>query len=396
MKSLRWFAFFGTVYLAGIASAWAEYRLGTGDELRIMVAAQPQITGTYTVADDGAIFLVLGGKVSVGGLSVDAAALAIKASLLKYILEPDVALEINKYRPFYVMGDVANSGLYPSTPGMTAMKAVAAAGGLRGRYDSLESAVTSIRASESYLVALKQRLDGQVQLARLQAELEDAPTFEWDAKGLPEKQRALLDKAVSYEQELFKNNRDGFQKQIKILEDLLVLRTNEIEALKQRFEAQQQQTVLLGAEIARTEALLKNGIATIAQRNTLSREESRSKSDGLQIQLQHNQAQQGLNETKLQISGLTRDRRSILLEQIASTSQKLQRLGEEIKAAEALILETDSRYAIGRAIVRFTFTVRGKDGTAAEAPVDEFYVIQPGDVLSVNRVGNDDNTATAN
>ncbi|MGL4325450.1 MAG: hypothetical protein ACRCTD_15545, partial [Beijerinckiaceae bacterium] len=162
------------------------------------------------------------------------------------------------------------------------------------------------------------------------------------------------------------------------------------------FDAQQRQTELLGEEIARTEALLKSGIATIAQRNTLSREESRSRSEGLQIRLQQNQAEQALNQANLQIASLNRERRSTLLDQVAATSQKLQRLGEEIKASQALILETDSGHQVTQAITSFVFTVRGNNGLETEKPVTETYEIQPGDILTVRRLVSSENASAAN
>jgi polysaccharide biosynthesis/export protein ExoF len=372
--------------LAAALPALAEYRLGAGDELRLIVADQPQVSGNYAVSDDGSIFVILGGRIPVGGLSIEAAAAAIRERLSKYIVEPSLALEVSKYRPFYVLGDVASPGIYPSAPGMTAMKAIAAAGGLRGRGDRLDYAVTGIRASESYLVALKQQLDSRVQKARLQAELDDAPSFDWDAGKLPAAERALLGNAVSYERQLFEINRDSFQKQTKILRDLIALRTGEVEVLQSRYEAQERQTALLRKEIERVEALLKNGVATISQRDALSREETRSVSEGLQIRLQQNQAQQGLNQADLQLTSLIRDRRAQILDQIAAAGQRLQRLGEEIRAAEALMLESDTEYGAGRVLTSVKFTVRGNNGTSPETAIEETYVIQPGDIVTVRRV----------
>ena len=395
MRCLRLFcAVIASLVMA--VPAHAEYKLGAGDELRLVVADQPQVSGNYAVSDDGLIFVIMGGRVTVSGMTIESAAQAIRESLSKYIVDPSVALEVSKYRPYFVMGDVANPGMYASIPGMTAMKAVATAGGFRGRSDKLDYAITSIRAGESYLVALKQRLDAQVQKARLEAELEDEPSFAWNADGLPPGERALLNNAVAYEQELFVLNRGSFQKQTKILQDLIALRTGESEVLQRRFEAQERQTSSLRAEIERVEKLLKSGLSTISQLNSLTREETRSISEGLQIRLSQNQAQQGLKQAELELTNLLRNRKSQLLDQISAASQKLQRLGEEIKAAEALMLETDAEYSIGRGLAVMKFTVRGNNGAAPEVVVEDTYVIQPGDIVTVRRAINAPNAAVAN
>ncbi len=382
--------------LAAAVPAHAEYKLGAGDELRLVVADQPQVSGNYAVSDDGSIFVIMGGRVAVSGLTIESAAQAIRLRLAKYIVDPAIALEVSKYRPYFVMGDVANPGMYASIPGMTALKAVATAGGLRGRSEKLEYAITSIRASESYLVALKQSLDAQVQKARLQAELKDAPSFDWNPGKLSPSERLLLDDTVSYERELFAINRDSFQKQAKILKDLIALRMGEIEVLQSRFKAQERQTEMLRAEIERVEVLLKNGVSTITQRNSLSREETRSINEGLQIRLFQNQAQQGLSQAELQLTSLVRDRRSQLLDQIGAAGQRLQKLGEEISAAEALMQETDVEYSVGRNLTTMKFTLRGNNGAAPEVTVEDTYVIQPGDIVTVRRVSSASNATVAN
>ena len=395
MRSLRHVCAIVAVLAAAIP-AHAEYKLGAGDELRLVVADQPQVSGNYAVSDDGTVFVVMGGRVPVSGLTIESAAEAVRSSLSKYIVDPAIALEVSKYRPYFVMGDVADPGMYASIPGMTAMKAVATAGGLRGRGDKLDYAITSIRAGESYLVALKQKLDTQVQKARLQAELDDAASFDWKPDGLPAGERVLLDNAAAYEKELFSINRGSFQKQTKILEDLMALRTGEIEILQRRFEAQETQTASLRAEIERVEKLLKSGVSTISQLNLLTREETRLISEGLQIRLSQNQAQQGLKQAELELTNLVRNRKSQLLEQIAAAGQRLQKLGEEIKAAEILLLETDAEYSAGRGPTAIEFTVRGDNGAAPEAAVEETYAIQPGDIVTVKRVAGASNAAVAN
>jgi polysaccharide export outer membrane protein len=50
-----------------------------------------------------------------------------------YIREPYVAVEIEAYRPFFILGEVTAPGQYPYVPNMTAESAVAIAGGFTPR-----------------------------------------------------------------------------------------------------------------------------------------------------------------------------------------------------------------------------------------------------------------------
>ena len=50
-----------------------------------------------------------------------------------YIREPSVAVEVEAYRPFFILGEVAAPGQYPYVPNMTVESAVAIAGGFSPR-----------------------------------------------------------------------------------------------------------------------------------------------------------------------------------------------------------------------------------------------------------------------
>ena len=50
-----------------------------------------------------------------------------------YIRDPDVSVEMERYRPFFIMGEVNSGGQYSYVPGMTVQNAIAIAGGFTGR-----------------------------------------------------------------------------------------------------------------------------------------------------------------------------------------------------------------------------------------------------------------------
>lgn len=50
-----------------------------------------------------------------------------------YVRDPDVSVEVDRYRPIFVMGEVGAAGQYSYVPGLTVQKAVAMAGGFSPR-----------------------------------------------------------------------------------------------------------------------------------------------------------------------------------------------------------------------------------------------------------------------
>jgi polysaccharide export outer membrane protein len=126
------------------------YRLGPGDSLTLRTFNQPQLSGTFDVDDSGMIDLPLLGLVSAAGLTAPALAASIEAELRSknLILAASVAVEIAKYRPFYILGEVTTPGQYPYRPGMTVLTAISIAGGFTYRAEQDYAGVTRDTGSE--------------------------------------------------------------------------------------------------------------------------------------------------------------------------------------------------------------------------------------------------------
>ena len=110
------------------------YTLDSGDKLRIVVFGQDTLSNTYTVDAQGAVSLPLVGAVGARGLTTSQLASAIAGRLRSgYVRDPSVAVEIDTYRPFFVLGEVTFPGQYPYVPNMTVENAIAIAGGFTPR-----------------------------------------------------------------------------------------------------------------------------------------------------------------------------------------------------------------------------------------------------------------------
>ncbi|SHN75844.1 polysaccharide export outer membrane protein [Bradyrhizobium erythrophlei] len=118
----------------------APYHLDAGDKLRVVVYGQEGLTNTYAIDAGGAITMPLIGAVAARGKTPAGLAADISARLRNgYIREPSVAVEVETYRPFFILGEVAAPGQYPYVPNMSVESAVAIAGGFspRAKRDSV-------------------------------------------------------------------------------------------------------------------------------------------------------------------------------------------------------------------------------------------------------------------
>jgi polysaccharide export outer membrane protein len=132
-----------------------SYHLDAGDRLRVVVYGQEGLTNTYAIDAGGSITLPLIGSVPARGRTPAGLAAEIAARLRGgFIRDPSVAVEIEAYRPFFILGEVAAPGQYPYVPNMTVESAVAIAGGFspRARRDRVTVTHTDASGTARYVV----------------------------------------------------------------------------------------------------------------------------------------------------------------------------------------------------------------------------------------------------
>jgi len=132
-----------------------SYHLDAGDKLRVLVYGQEGLTNTYAIDAGGAITMPLIGSVRARGRTPAGLAAEIAAKLRAgFIRDPSVAVEIEAYRPFFILGEVAAPGQYPYVPNMTVESAVAIAGGFspRARRDRVTVTHTDGSGTGRYVV----------------------------------------------------------------------------------------------------------------------------------------------------------------------------------------------------------------------------------------------------
>lgn len=136
--------------LAGASMAAAQqpvYTLGSGDEVRVNVFEEEDLSGKFEVNGEGLLSLPLIGSVTASGKSLRQLERDIEAKLLDgFLKQPRVSVEVLNYRPFYILGEVNEPGSYPYVNGMTVLNAVALGGGYT--YRANKKKITIIRAKD--------------------------------------------------------------------------------------------------------------------------------------------------------------------------------------------------------------------------------------------------------
>lgn len=149
---------FAVALLAAVASACTSYqpapkafneatiqpyRLDSGDRLRISVFEQPALSSTYTVDQAGYIAFPLIGAVPSRGHTLPELEGMIASKLRQgFLRDPDVTIEVDRYRSVFIMGEVGQAGQYAYVPGMTVQNAIAVAGGFTPRANQANADIT--------------------------------------------------------------------------------------------------------------------------------------------------------------------------------------------------------------------------------------------------------------
>jgi polysaccharide export outer membrane protein len=123
----------------------APYLLASGDRVRVIVFGQDNLSNSFSIDGAGNISMPLIGLVKAQGRTTADLERALEQRLRNgFLREPRVSIEVEAYRPFFVLGEVTTAGQYPFINGMTVQNAVAVAGGFTPRGSQGDVDVTRI------------------------------------------------------------------------------------------------------------------------------------------------------------------------------------------------------------------------------------------------------------
>jgi polysaccharide export outer membrane protein len=123
------------LYRATPVAEGAEYLLGPGDQIRVDVFNQANLSGVFPIDSAGSVAIPLIGQVPANKLTAKALEEAIAAALTRdgFLVNPSVTVQVVTFRPYYILGEVGAPGAYPYSSGLTVRMAVASARGFTYR-----------------------------------------------------------------------------------------------------------------------------------------------------------------------------------------------------------------------------------------------------------------------
>jgi len=138
-----------------------EYRLDAGDKIKIHVFGEADLDVETRLGASGNIRYPFLGKIHISGMTLTELERKIAQDLANgYLVDPQVRVSMEEFRPFYVNGEVEKPGAFPYQPGLNVRKAISLAGGFTVEAD--ENKVFLIHAGDIHKRETKISLNAEM------------------------------------------------------------------------------------------------------------------------------------------------------------------------------------------------------------------------------------------
>jgi len=397
---------FGTLafgFLCHVQAALAEeYSLGPRDKIRLkafewratldQVIEWKALNDEFTVGANGMVSIPVAGEVKAAGLGVDELANSIAERLRTTMgvgRAPHLAVEVVQFRPFYIVGDVEKPGEYPYRPGLTVLKAVSIAGGLRRGPDAVRLIRDAISIRGELNVHGAQTISLVARQSRYQAELNDAEAiaFPNELTSTPEPTAAL---AMQQERQIFDARREALATQRQALNQLKRYLEQEIVSLEAQIKTEDVQISLVKKELQNIAGLVERGLSAAPRQLLLERTIAQIEGDRLRVGTALLKARQEISRTDIALLELKNNRANEAARELREVQSKIDEVRRKTATSRRLLQETEgvaSKSLIANApdskVQPIYAIVREKVPEEFEQQALESTVFGPGDTIKV-------------
>ncbi|MCL6285638.1 polysaccharide biosynthesis/export family protein [Ruegeria sp. 2012CJ41-6] len=391
-------------------SAWSQqvgsgtaYELGATDQIEVRIVAWDsnqqafvqfdELSGAFRIGQDGNVMLPLVGAIAAAGRAPVELAENISEAVHRKVglnQPPSTTVEVLQYRPIYVLGDVMRQGAYDYRPGLTAVQAVALAGGLY-RLGSSDAGdlINAIRTSGTFRELGMDRARMQLRAARLRAEADGLEDFDAPAGLRSPGGETAVAAMLEQERTLFASRRDTLVNALEELAASRKLLETEIAAREEKLAGLKRQVELVKESVGNMETLVERGLSRsqnlILVQQTLIDLEARA----LDTETGIFRAQQEISELNRDEADLISARRLETLRELQNTEAELDRLATREAVNRRILRETEVGAALAGdfpeqpiSVIRYQILREAEDGQQP-VPADRATVLQPLDVLEV-------------
>ncbi|TIN30637.1 MAG: sugar ABC transporter substrate-binding protein [Mesorhizobium sp.] len=383
----------------------AEYLLGPQDKVRLKVyewrASRDVIfewtalNDSFVVGADGTLFLPFVGQIRAQGTAPGDLARAIGDRLMQHMglgRQPDVAVEIVQYRPFYIVGYVTQPGEFPFRPGLTVLQALGIAGGLRTREEDMSRLEREVIVGQGDvgLLALS-NVSLLARKARLESELAGSDDIAFPAQLKDRASNETVAVAMEQERKIFAVRKDAMATQLRALRELKDFLEKELTSLGQQMAFHDQQIELIQKELAGVSALVQKGLAVAPRELSLQGTVAQMQSDRLVAETSLLRVRQEISKTDIEILNLGNSQASEVAAALRETQLQLNEVTSKANTAVQLLHDTEVtapallalRERAERAKPIFKI-VRTTDSGSQELTAEETTPIEPGDTVKID------------
>lgn len=390
------------LWSAAAQAAGADYKLGPLDVVRVKafewretraeVFEWKPLNDQFSIGAEGRLSLPLVGEVEAAGYTTAELGQLIAERFrdrMGFVEAPSVSVEIAKFRPFYITGDVQHSGEYPYRPGLTVLQALSLAGGYyrdssTRRLDrepiAAKGELSLVNVDLIQSLAIRARLDSEIQGAAEIMFPDELKLY----KGLPS-----LNQLLDQQRLVFETRRKGFETEVKALEDLCSYLRTDIDSIQKQIANQDKQVELAKRESDGLQVLAKKGLANVYRTLTVERNVAQLEGERLKVVNSLSRAQQELSKNELALIALRNKRQNDLTTELAQTQAKIDALAQKYDMNERLLIEAElgvarSKSAPGKSGFSASYSiVRQSPSGPVAIDATEATPVEPGDTVKV-------------
>ena len=343
------------------------------ESIRVRVSGNNELSGDYNLDPRAALSFPRIGRIETAALTT-AELERLLADKLSALTRADVtvAVDVTRYRPYFIMGQVAQPGAIEWRPGLKVIQAISLAqGAIRPAADTATGQSPGMNRRQSEL----QLVFALAQLARLKAERDGKSTVELSSQvydlvsRAPEESRATLTALIVRQTPMLEEQRAFMRSQIEGLQRDRKSAEREIDAASAQEKAVVGQLEITRAQMADIESLRNRQLVTKSRY-------LEQKSDLVSAEVRYAETRSVLEHARTRLS-------SIDQQLVAIPQQRRASLNEQIDALEREVSPQLDPGPQGAPRLNYSIAREGSAGLQMMTAT-AFTEILPGDVLIVS------------
>ncbi len=390
------------LWAAAAEAAGSDYKLGPLDVVRVKayewresraeVFEWKPLNDQFSIGAEGRLSLPLVGEVDAAGYTTAELGQLIAERFrerMGFVEAPSVSVEIAKFRPFYITGDVHLPGEYPYRPGLTVLQALSLAGGYY-RDSTMRRLEREPIAAKGELSLVNVDLIQSLAIrARLESEIQGATEVNFPDelklyKGLPS-----LDQLLDQQRLVFETRKKGFETEVKALEDLCTYLRTDIDSIRKQIANQDKQVEIASRESEGLQVLAKKGLANVYRTLSVERNVAQLEGERLKVVNSLSRAQQELSKNELALIAVRNKRQNDLTTELSQTQAKIDALAQKYDMNERLLIEAElgvarQKSAPGKPGLSASYSIVRQAPTGpVSIDATEATPVEPGDTVKV-------------